>query len=177
MKEALRLAKRALGRTSPNPVVGSVIVRREKVIAGGYHKRAGSDHAEIEALAKLGGKARKEDALYVTLEPCNHHGRTPPCTEAILRSGIGKVVVGMRDPNPKVVGGGCAFLRDRGIEVRTGVLESECRRLNESFVKFVTEGRPFVVAKAALTLDGWAATSTGDSRWELGLCTRLGYTG
>jgi diaminohydroxyphosphoribosylaminopyrimidine deaminase/5-amino-6-(5-phosphoribosylamino)uracil reductase len=165
MREALRLARRGLGRTSPNPAVGAVIVRRGKVIARGYHRKAGGPHAEVEALAELRGKAKKEDTLYVTLEPCNHHGRTPPCTEAILKSGIGNVVVGMRDPNPRVTGGGCEYLSQRGVKVRTGILEPECRRLNEFFVKFVTTGRPFVAAKSALTLDGWSATSTGHSRW------------
>jgi diaminohydroxyphosphoribosylaminopyrimidine deaminase/5-amino-6-(5-phosphoribosylamino)uracil reductase len=165
MREALRLARRGLGRTSPNPAVGAVIVRKGEIIAGGYHQRAGSPHAEAEALSKLGKKAKKGDTLYVTLEPCNHHGRTPPCTEAILRSGIRDVVVGMRDPNPRVTGGGCDYLAEKGVKVRIGLLERECRRMNEFFVKFVTTGRPFVVVKTALTLDGWSATSTGHSRW------------
>ncbi|MBW1668096.1 MAG: bifunctional diaminohydroxyphosphoribosylaminopyrimidine deaminase/5-amino-6-(5-phosphoribosylamino)uracil reductase RibD [Deltaproteobacteria bacterium] len=165
MKEALRLARRGLGRTSPNPAVGAVVVRDGKVIASGYHKYAGGDHAEVEALSKLGGKARRSDTMYVTLEPCHHHGKTPPCTEAILKSGLGKVVVGARDPNPAVKGGGSEFLAAKGVEVVTGILEEECRRLNESFFKFVTSGTPFVSAKCALTLDGWIATSTGHSRW------------
>jgi diaminohydroxyphosphoribosylaminopyrimidine deaminase/5-amino-6-(5-phosphoribosylamino)uracil reductase len=165
MREALRQARRGLGRTSPNPAVGAVIVRNGKIIASGYHKRAGDNHAEIEALAKIGGKARENDILYVTLEPCNHYGRTPPCTEAILKSGIRRLVVGMRDPNPKVSGGGCGFLTEKGIEVKAGVLESECQKLNEAFLKFATTGRPFVVAKSALTMDGWTATSIGHSRW------------
>ena len=164
MKEALRQAKRGVGRTSPNPAVGAVIVRKGEVVSRGYHRAAGLAHAEVEALNKLGGKAFGH-TLYVTLEPCNHWGRTPPCTEAILRAGIRRVVVGMMDPNPKVTGGGCAYLRSRGVEVRTGVLEDPCRRLNESFVKFVASGRPFVAVKSALTLDGWAATSTGHSKW------------
>lgn len=165
MKKALRQARKGLGRTSPNPVVGAVIVREGRIIGSGHHKKAGDKHAEIEALEKIGGKAGEDDTLYVTLEPCNHHGRTPPCTEAILNSGIKRVVVGMRDPNPNVSGGGCEFLAKKGIEVKTGTLESECRRLNEYFIKFVTTGRPFVVAKSALTMDGWTATSTGHSRW------------
>ncbi len=165
MRAALRLARKGLGRTSPNPAVGAVIVRNGKIIASGYHKRAGADHAEIEALAKIGGKGKKDDTLYVTLEPCHHHGRTPPCTEAILVSGIKKLVVGMEDPNPKVCGGGCEFLAEKGVEVRTGILETACRQLNEAFLKFVTTGRPFVVAKSALTMDGWTATATGHSRW------------
>ena len=165
MREALRQARKGLGRTSPNPAVGALIVRNGEVIASGYHRRAGSDHAEIEALAKIGGRGHKDDILYVSLEPCNHHGRTPPCTEAILSSGIKKLVVGMKDPNPKVSGGGCEFLAEKGVEVRTGVLESECRRINEAFLKFVTTGRPFVVLKSALTMDGWTATATGHSHW------------
>ncbi len=165
MKKALRLAKKGLGQTSPNPVVGAVIVREGKVIASGYHRRAGDAHAEVEALKNLRGEARKEDSLYVTLEPCNHYGKTPPCTKAILQRGIRKVVVGMMDPNPDVTGGGCAFLAQKGVEVRSGVLESECRRLNEVFVKFATTGIPFVTAKTALTMDGWTATGLGHSRW------------
>ena len=168
MKEALRLARRGLGRTSPNPAVGAVIVRRGKVIAGGYHQRAGASHAEVKALERLKEGARPGDTLYVTLEPCNHQGRTPPCTTAILEKGIRSVAVGMRDPNPNVSGGGCEFLAAKGVKVRTGILEAECRRLNEAYIKFVTTGRPFVIAKAALTLDGWTATSTGHSKWITG---------
>jgi diaminohydroxyphosphoribosylaminopyrimidine deaminase/5-amino-6-(5-phosphoribosylamino)uracil reductase len=165
MREALRLARKGRGRTSPNPVVGAVIVRKGRVIATGYHRKPGSNHAEIDALAKIGGKVRKGDTLYLTLEPCHHHGRTPPCTEAILGSGLRRVVVGMKDPNPNVTGGGCEFLARKGVEVKVGILESECRRLNEFFLKFVTTGRPFVIAKSALTMDGWTATSTGHSEW------------
>ena len=165
MKQALRLARKGLGRTSPNPAVGAVIERSGKIIASGFHKKAGGHHAEIEALLQLGGRAEEGDVLYITLEPCNHQGRTPPCTEAILRSGIRKVVVGMKDPNRHVAGGGCELLAGKGIEVITGFLEEECRRLNEAFVKFVTTGRPFVAAKTAMTLDGWTATSSGDSQW------------
>jgi len=165
MKEAIRLAIKGLGRTSPNPAVGAIIVREGRIIASGYHKKAGQNHAEIEALSMINGKGREDDILYVTLEPCNHYGKTPPCTEAILRSGIKNVVVGMPDPNPSVAGGGSEFLRQKGVKVVSGVLETECRRLNEAFVKFVTTGRPFVIAKSALTLDGWSATSTGHSKW------------
>lgn len=168
MKEALRLARRGLGRTSPNPAVGAVVVRDGKVVAAGYHKRAGTAHAEVNALTQLRDSAQPGDTLYVSLEPCNHYGKTPPCTEAILRSGIKRVVVGMGDPNPNVSGGGCEFLRARGLEVVTGVLEKECRRLNEDYIKFVTAHRPFVIAKAALTLDGWTGTSTGHSKWITG---------
>lgn len=164
MKEALREARKALGRTSPNPAVGAVIVKGERLLAKGYHHRAGMPHAEIEALNKAGNMAAG-GTLYVTLEPCNHYGKTPPCTQAILRSGLKRVVVGMKDPNPDVAGGGCAFLTENGIEVKTGVLEPECRELNEAFIKFVTTKRPFVVLKTALTMDGWTATSNGDSKW------------
>jgi diaminohydroxyphosphoribosylaminopyrimidine deaminase/5-amino-6-(5-phosphoribosylamino)uracil reductase len=165
MRAALVLARKGLGRTSPNPAVGAVIVRRGRVIAAGFHREAGAPHAEVEALSRLRGKAGPGDTLYVTLEPCNHYGRTPPCTKAIMEKGVRKVVVGMGDPNPLVKGGGCRYLRRQGVEVVTGVLEDECRRLNEWFVTYVTKGRPFVIAKSAMTLDGWTATSSGHSRW------------
>jgi diaminohydroxyphosphoribosylaminopyrimidine deaminase/5-amino-6-(5-phosphoribosylamino)uracil reductase len=168
MKVALREAKKGLGRTSPNPAVGAVVVRNGMIIARGYHKRAGSDHAEVVALKKLPVQAGPEDTLYVTLEPCNHTGKTPPCTHAILEKGIKRVIVGMDDPNPHVAGGGIAFLRGQGVYVKTGVLEKECRRLNEAFLKFVEAERPFVLAKSALTLDGWTATATGHSQWITG---------
>jgi diaminohydroxyphosphoribosylaminopyrimidine deaminase/5-amino-6-(5-phosphoribosylamino)uracil reductase len=165
MKAALGFARKGVGKTSPNPAVGAVIVRKGQVVAAGFHRKAGGPHAEVEALNQLEGKARQGDTLYVTLEPCNHYGRTPPCTQAILEKGVRKVVVGMRDPNPRVTGGGCDALSGQGVEVVTGVLEEECQRLNEWFVTYVTKGRPFVIAKTALTLDGWTATSTGQSRW------------
>jgi len=168
MREAIRQASKGSGLTSPNPPVGCVIVRGGEIIARGYHRRAGEPHAEIDALGRLGGRGRKGDTLYVTLEPCNHYGRTPPCTEAILGSGIQRVVVGAKDPNPGVAGGGCRFLAGKGVDVLSGVLESECRRLIEVFAKYSTTGLPFVVAKSALTLDGWSATSTGHSRWVTG---------
>ena len=164
MREALRQARKGIGQTSPNPTVGAVIVRQGKVLATGYHRGAGLPHAEVEALNKIGAKA-PGDTLYVTLEPCNHYGRTPPCTEAILKSGIKRIVVGMNDPNPGVSGGGCEFLRDNGIEVKAGILETECRQINETFLKFVTSKRPFVIVKSALTLDGWSGTATGHSKW------------
>ena len=164
MREALRQARKGLGRTSPNPAVGALIVRDGEILAKAYHRKAGAPHAEVEALSKLRDSA-PGGTLYVNLEPCNHHGRTPPCTEAILRSGLDRVVVGMKDPNPKVTGGGCEFLRKKGIEVTTGVLEAECRQLNEAFIKFATSGRPFVVLKSAITMDGWIATSQGRSKW------------
>ncbi len=164
MREALREARKGLGRTSPNPAVGAVIVKNGQAIAKGYHKKAGLPHAEVDALAKLGGNA-PGCTLYITLEPCNHYGRTPPCTEAIIKSGISRVVVGMMDPNPDVSGGGCESLEKKGIEVKTGVLETECRLLNEAFIKYVLTKRPFVIAKSAVTLDGWTGTATGHSKW------------
>jgi diaminohydroxyphosphoribosylaminopyrimidine deaminase/5-amino-6-(5-phosphoribosylamino)uracil reductase len=164
MQEALRQARKGLGRTSPNPAVGAVVVRDGNIVATGYHRKAGLPHAEVEALSRL-GRAGEQDTMYVTLEPCNHQGRTPPCTEAILKSGIRRVVVGMKDPNPDVSGGGCARLRKAGIEVVSGVLAPQCRRLNEAFITYITRKRPFVTLKSALTLDGWTATSTGHSQW------------
>lgn len=164
MRRALALARRGLGRTSPNPAVGAVIVKDGEVLATGYHRAAGKPHAEIEALASA-GKSAERATMYVTLEPCNHYGRTPPCTEAIVKSGLGRVVVGMRDPNPNVAGGGCEKLRQEGVEVREGVLEAECRKLNEAFIKFVTGGSPMVTSKTAMTLDGFTATVSGDSKW------------
>ncbi len=164
MKIAIREAKKGLGKTSPNPAVGAVIVKEGKILSKGYHKKAGLPHAEIEALKKIGWKAEGA-TLYVTLEPCNHWGRTPPCTEAILKSGIKRVVIGMKDPNPHVKGGGAEFLKERGIEVEVGILEDECYRLNEHYVKFVKTHLPFVAVKVAMTLDGWIATATKDSKW------------
>ena len=164
MKLALREARKGLGRTSPNPAVGAVIVGEGKVIASGYHHRAGTPHAEVDAFGKIENRA-PGGTLYVTLEPCNHFGKTPPCTELILKSGVKKVVVGMKDPNPLVTGGGCEYLEKKGLEVVTGILKDECFALNESFTKFISTGRPFVMAKSAITLDGWTATSTQHSQW------------
>jgi len=173
MKLALELAKKAEGFTSPNPLVGAVIVKDGGEIAGtGYHTRAGAPHAEIEALREAGEKARGA-ALYVNLEPCCHHGRTGPCTEAIIAAGIRKVVVAMTDPNPLVAGKGIARLRQAGTEVVTGVLAAEAARLNEVFIKYITAGLPFVVLKAAVSLDGKIATRLGESRWITGQEARL----
>ena len=164
LRQAFRLARKGWGRTSPNPLVGAVVVRGGRVVGAGYHQKAGGPHAERVALLRAGELARGA-TLYVTLEPCNHTGRTPPCTEAILDSGIKKVVFGMEDPNPRVAGGGGAYLRSRGIEVSGGLLERECRALNEVYLKWVTTGFPFVTLKAALSLDGKIATRSGDSQW------------
>jgi len=164
MKLAIKEARKGLGRTSPNPAVGAVIVKEGRVLAQGYHQQAGMPHAEVDAFMKIGNSA-PGGTLYVTLEPCNHFGKTPPCTELILKSGVQRVVVGMRDPNPLVTGGGCQYLEKKGIEVVTGVLKDECAALNEGFVKFISTGRPFVIAKSAITLDGWTATSAYHSQW------------
>ena len=153
MRLALREARKGIGRTSPNPCVGAVIVKDGEIIAHGYHKKAGAPHAEIEALNKAGERARGAD-MYVTLEPCNHHGKTPPCSRAVAASGIVRVFIGMLDPNPLVDGGGAGFLRSQGIEVHHGLLEEQCRRLNRPFLTHISLGRPWVVMKAGLTLDG-----------------------
>jgi diaminohydroxyphosphoribosylaminopyrimidine deaminase/5-amino-6-(5-phosphoribosylamino)uracil reductase len=169
MAMALDLARLGLGRTSPNPAVGAVIVKNGKVVATGFHKRAGLPHAEIEALSSPCLREDwKEATLYVTLEPCCHHGRTPPCTDAIIKSGIKEVVIGMRDPDPKVSGSGIRILKRHGIRVREGILRRECERLNEGYVKHRTTGLPFVIMKIAATLDGKVAMKTGRSRWITG---------
>jgi diaminohydroxyphosphoribosylaminopyrimidine deaminase/5-amino-6-(5-phosphoribosylamino)uracil reductase len=161
---ARRLAEKAAGRTSPNPIVGAVVVRGGKVIGSGYHRCAGGDHAEIIALRRAGARA-KGATLYITLEPCSHHGRTPPCTAALIRAGIKEVVAGTKDPNPRVAGKGFRLLRRAGIRVRVGIQENECRALIEPFAKFITRGLPFVTLKLAATLDGRIATASGDARW------------
>ncbi len=152
MELALQEAKKGLGRTSPNPCVGSVIVRDGKIIGRGYHKRAGTPHAEIHALADA-GPAALGATMYVTLEPCNHTGRTPPCSHAVVAAGLARVVIGLSDPNP-VASGGTQYLLDHGIEVTTGVCEQECRRINLSFIKHTTTKTPWVVMKAGMSLDG-----------------------
>lgn len=166
MRMALNLAKKGQGYTSPNPMVGAVIVKNGKVVGRGYHRAAGQAHAEVEAIEDAGIKA-KGATLYVNLEPCNHTGRTPPCTRRILSAGIRRVFMAMSDPHTKA-GGGAAFLKKHGIDVLSGVCEKEAIRLNEAFVKYVSTGCPFVVAKCAATLDGRIATRTGDSRWVTG---------
>ncbi|MFP4032599.1 MAG: bifunctional diaminohydroxyphosphoribosylaminopyrimidine deaminase/5-amino-6-(5-phosphoribosylamino)uracil reductase RibD [Desulfococcaceae bacterium] len=171
MREALTLARKGWGFTSPNPMVGAVVVRDGVVVGRGCHEAVGGPHAEVNALADAGEQARGA-TLYVNLEPCNHEGRTPPCTRAILEAGISRVVVAMDDPNPSVAGGGNALLRSRGVAVTSGVLETEARRLNEIFIKFVTTRQPFVVLKCAATLDGRIATRTRDSRWVTGPAAR-----
>ncbi len=169
MHMALRLAAKAKGRTSPNPMVGAVVVKDGRVISRGYHRKAGEPHAEAIALKKAGRTARGA-TLYVTLEPCSHtKKRTPPCTPLVIQSGVKRVVVGMVDPNPHVSGGGIKAIKTAGIEVVTGVLEAEARKLNEAFIKHVTTKKlPFVTLKIAQTLDGKIATSSGESRWITG---------
>lgn len=164
MQRALDLAAKGLGRTSPNPAVGAVIVRGENVIGEGFHRRAGLPHAEIEALKRVRG-AVKGATLYVTLEPCSHHGRTPPCADAVVSAGLKRVVVGMLDPNPLVQGRGIRRLRRAGIEVKIGVLRERCERLNEDFTTLIQTGRPMVTLKLAASLDGRIAAASGDSQW------------
>jgi len=164
MKMALKLALKGKGLTSPNPMVGALVVKNGEVIGRGYHKKAGLAHAEIVAL-DTAGMALKGAALYVTLEPCAHFGRTPPCVNRIIQSGIKEVYVGMVDPNPLNNGKGIAALRERGIKVEVGFLEDELKSLNQPFIKYITKRLPFVTVKIAQSLDGKIATETGDSKW------------
>lgn len=171
MTRCLELAQRAAGQTAPNPMVGSVIVNQGQVVGEGYHPGAGQPHAEVFALRQAGAQAQGA-TLYVNLEPCNHTGRTPPCTEAIIQAGIAKVVAGMVDPDPRVAGSGLARLQQAGIEVVVGVEESACQRLNEGFVCRILKQRPFGIFKYAMTLDGKIATATGHSQWVTGEAAR-----
>jgi len=164
MRRALRLARKGEGRVSPNPMVGAVIVRDGRIIAEGYHRRYGENHAEINAIANATEPVAGA-TFYITLEPCSHHGKTPPCVEALIASRPGRVVVGTIDPNPLVSGRGIAALQRHGIETNTGVLEEACQRQNEVFFKYIRTGVPFVTLKFALTLDGRIATAAGHSRW------------
>ncbi len=168
MSIALKLARKAEGMTSPNPLVGAVLVKGGKIIGEGYHKMAGLPHAEIEAFAdaERNGHSLKGATLYVTLEPCCHEGkRTPPCVNAIVEKGISRVVVGAGDPNPMVCGNGFSLLRDEGVEVIPFILENKALELNEAYNKYITTGLPFVTLKLAATLDGKIAAATGDSKW------------
>src|SRR5258708_6406989 len=171
MRRALALAESARGRTSPNPLVGCVLVKRGRLVGAGHHERAGGAHAEVAALTAAGASARAAPPV-VPLQPCNHVGRTGPCTEALLAAGVREVVFGMSDPNPRVTGGGAARLRKGGVIVRGGVLEAECRALNEAWIHFVATGRPLVTLKAAITLHGRLAAAGGDSRWVSGPAAR-----
>jgi diaminohydroxyphosphoribosylaminopyrimidine deaminase/5-amino-6-(5-phosphoribosylamino)uracil reductase len=171
MRAALRLAAKGRGCVSPNPMVGAVIVRDGQIVGSGYHKKAGLFHAEINALEEA-GEAAKGATLYVNLEPCNHQGKTPPCTDKIIEAGISEVVVAIEDPNPLNSGEGSRRLKSAEIKVKTGVLESEARELNEVFIKFIKTGEPFVVTKIAMSLDGKIATRTGESKWITGVEAR-----
>jgi diaminohydroxyphosphoribosylaminopyrimidine deaminase / 5-amino-6-(5-phosphoribosylamino)uracil reductase len=170
MRQALRLARRGFGTTSPNPMVGAVLVRARQVIGYGWHRRAGEAHAEIMALrdARNRGHNPRGATLYVTLEPCCTHGRTPPCTEAIIAAGIRRVVVGATDPNPEHSGSGFNLLRRAGIQTISIVLRNECAVLNEAFNHWIVRRTPFVTVKAAMTLDGKIATASGESKWITG---------
>jgi diaminohydroxyphosphoribosylaminopyrimidine deaminase/5-amino-6-(5-phosphoribosylamino)uracil reductase len=174
MRLALRLARRGNGTTSPNPLVGAVLVKGGQIIGCGWHRRAGLPHAEIEALrdAQTHGYSPRGATLYVTLEPCCTHGRTPPCTDAIISAEIKKVVIGATDPNPKHAGKGFKILQRAGIEVVHGILSDECTRLNEAFNHWIIHHTPFVTVKAAMTLDGKIATAGGESKWITGEKTR-----
>ncbi len=173
MRLALREAERGVGHTSPNPAVGAVIVKNGRVLSRGYHHKAGQPHAEIEALLALGSEARaRGTTIYVTLEPCSTHGRTPPCTEAIRRAGFARVVIGATDPNPRHAGKAVAILEAGGITLRAGVLGAECEALNRAFNRWIVTGRPWVIAKAALTLDGRLTRPPNEDRWLSGSTAR-----
>lgn len=164
MAQALRLAEKGLYGTSPNPRVGCVLVRDGKAVGSGWHKRAGEPHAEINALAVAGAAARGATA-YLTLEPCSHHGRTPPCAEALIKAGVARLVAAMKDPNPLVSGRGCALMEEAGITVQTGLMEAEARELNIGFITRMAEGRPWVRMKIAASLDGKTALNNSVSQW------------
>lgn len=170
MRRALRLAAR--GRTSPNPMVGAVVVKDGEIVGEGYHRRAGGPHAEVIALRKAGSNARG-GVLYVTLEPCCHHGRTPPCTRAIIDAGVAEVYAAMLDPDPKVAGRGFDELARAGVRVHYPLLEKEAMKLNEAYIKHRTSGLPLVTLKSAMSLDGCIATAAGDSKWITGERSRL----
>lgn len=171
MRRAIHLAKKGCGYTNPNPMVGAVIVKDGKIIGEGYHEKIGGLHAERNAL-----KNCKEDPkgaeIYVTLEPCCHYGKTPPCTQALIEAGIKKVYVGNTDPNPKVAGGGIKILKEHGIEVETGILEEECRQINDIFFHYIQNDIPYTALKYAMTLDGKIATAAGESKWITGETAR-----
>ncbi len=172
MRRAITLSKRRLGRTHPNPTVGCVIVRDGCRIGEGTHRGPGAPHAEIEALQACGNVSPRGADCYVTLEPCNHTGRTPPCTDALIRAGIRRVVIAVRDPNPGVPGGGAERLRDAGIAVETGLLAEDARAVLAPWLKWIVTGKPHVVLKLATSLDGHVATRSGDSRWITGEASR-----
>lgn len=164
MRRAIQLANQAIGKTSPNPLVGCVIVKDNEIIGEGFHHKAGTPHAEVHALKQAGEKTEGATA-YVSLEPCSHFGRTPPCADALIKAKIGRVVIGMKDPNPRVSGAGINHLRKAGIQVDVGLCASEAEKLNQPFLKAIQTGLPYLVYKVASTLDGKIATESGDSRW------------
>lgn len=164
MKRAIKLSKMGIGTVNPNPLVGAVIVKDGRIIGEGYHKRYGGPHAEINALYSAWEDV-KGGTMYVTLEPCSHYGKTPPCANAIIKKGISKVIIGMKDPNPLVAGRGIKILTEHGIKVVAGVLEKEIVKINEIFVHYITTNKPFCILKTAMTLDGKIATALGDSKW------------
>ncbi len=173
MQAALELAARGRGLVEPNPMVGCVIVRSGEIVGSGFHKKFGGPHAEIEAIRSCQNQSDIQGATaYVTLEPCCHHGKTPPCTDALIGAGVNRVVVAMQDPFPQVDGGGLAQLRDAGIETTVGVLQAEAQSLNAPYLKLVRTGTPWVIAKWAMTLDGRIATTTGQSQWITGEASR-----
>ena len=172
MREALRLAQYATGRTSPNPLVGAVLVRDGRIVGTGWHRQAGTPHAEVHAL-RMAGELAKGATLYVTLEPCAHYGRTGPCAKAVAAAGVRRVVLAMKDPNPLVAGRGIEILQAAGIEVRCGVLEREAKAMNKIFLKWIRTGIPFLALKTAMTLDGKIATVSGDSHWITNEASRL----
>ncbi|MFW5736164.1 MAG: bifunctional diaminohydroxyphosphoribosylaminopyrimidine deaminase/5-amino-6-(5-phosphoribosylamino)uracil reductase RibD [Halanaerobium sp.] len=172
MARALNLARRGEGSTSPNPMVGAVVVKDGEIIGEGYHKQYGGPHAEVFALQAAGEKAAGAD-MYVTLEPCSHYGKTPPCAQKVIDSGIKRAVIAMVDPNPEVAGRGIEMLREAGIEVEVGLFKKEAEELNESFLKYIQSDYPFVYLKKAQTLDGYIASSTGDSKWITNSSARL----
>lgn len=171
MRQALRLARRGLGHTRPNPLVGAVIVRDGRVVGKGYHHRAGEPHAEVLALRQA-GEAAAGATVYVTLEPCSHHGRTPPCADALIQAGVKRVVAALSDPNPQVAGRGLERLQAAGMEVTVGVCIEEAEELNQPFITWITQGRPLVTLKMAASLDGKTATHTGESQWITGAMAR-----
>lgn len=171
MQLALDLAASAKGNTNPNPLVGAVIVKNGVIVGTGLHRKAGEPHAEVHAF-RMAGEHAMGATLYVTLEPCSHYGKTPPCADLVKESGVSRVVVAMQDPNPAVAGRGIQLLQDAGIVVEVGVLEQQARRLNERFIHNMLTHRPFVISKFAMTLDGKIATHTGHSKWVTGEAAR-----
>ena len=172
MKMALELAQKGMGFTAPNPMVGAVIVKNGRIIGQGYHRKYGELHAEREALAVC-TEEPEGASIYVTLEPCCHYGKQPPCVNAILEAGIRRVIIGSSDPNPLVAGKGIRILKDHGIEVTENILKEECDKLNEAFFYYIQNKKPYVVMKYAMTMDGKIAAYTGESKWVTGEAARI----